>query len=52
MVRDTDTLFYVVNMLRHTAKTGKKNDFLECSAILGPFIRGKITRVLHKTRHI
>ena len=26
-------LFYVVNMLSHTAKTGKKNDFLECLAM-------------------
>ena len=27
-------LIYGVNMLSHTAKTGKKNDFLECSAII------------------
>ena len=34
IVIDIDTLFYVVNMLSHTAKRGKKSDFLECSAII------------------
>ena len=35
IVIDIDTLFlYVVNMLSHTAKKCKENDFLECSATI------------------